>query len=125
MSQKLGYATIRAEKVVRGAKKEIENLLAERAESLEKYISSTQEMLNERFFHKLFRRPPVTRDQAIKWIEDDDGYEYMYHSLTPEFISERQQSLQTLIDVGNDMMRIWPQAEMELAIEVADWLVLR
>jgi hypothetical protein len=125
MSQKLGFVVVRASKVVLRAEKEIERMKAERAEEARKFVQGVQEMLDQRLFSKWFKRPPVTPVQALKYIENNEFYRWEYAGLKPTYVSTRQESLQKLIDVGNDMLSVSPLFNMEIAIEVADWLVLK
>lgn len=124
MSQKLGFVVVRASKVVLRAQKEIDRIEAIRKQQSENYVLNTIDILNKSFFRKLFRRPAATREEALKYIEEDDFDRWEYYDLAYR-MSDKEAGLKKLIDVGSELLKDSSVAEMELAIEVADWLVLK
>lgn len=117
---RLGYVQLPASQVVELS----QAFLAEIAETREKSRKAFVAQFTGKpvgWFGRLIGRKPLTEDQAIEAIKEDTWLSHEYWYLTPKFVSNQQDSLKKIVNVGLGLLADG-NPTMEVSIEAADWL---
>jgi hypothetical protein len=116
---KLGFVRLQAAEVVERSQDLLTTIAARREDSRKKFVANFTGQPGG--LRRLFGCKPWTEEEAVKHIKDDTWLSHEYWYLTPKFVSNQQQSLQQLINVGYGLMN-GHDTLMEVSIEVANWL---
>jgi hypothetical protein len=113
-TSKIGFVTIPAPEVLHLATQSLETLQAKKAERANVFVQRIMDAPMG-WIGRLMKRKPMTREQAIKAIEDDTwlGHEWYYMT---DYVGPKEESLLKLVNVAKNT-----NGDMTVAINIANW----
>lgn len=117
---RLGYVQLHAAKVIDLSQAALADIAEQREQSRKNFIAQFTDKPVGRF-GRLIGRKPMTEEQAIEAVKGDTWLAHEYWYLTPKFVSEKQDALKKLINVGLGLLE-GGYPTMEVSIEAANWL---